>query len=390
MRLLHIITGLSIGGAERALYNILAAGLGKQNETAVISLQDAGKIGPRIQELGVPIYALHMRRGIPTPGSFMRLRRIVRELRPDIIQGWMYHGNLAASVAARLSESGRPVVAWNIRQTLYDLKSEKSLTRQVIRANRALSGRAAAIIYNSHLSRHQHEAFGFAGSRGIVIPNGFDLTRLRPDSDRGAALRRELGLSEGVLVIGHVARFHPMKDHASFLRAAKRVACENSFVRFLLVGREVSLGNPALAGIVPPDLLERFVFLGERSDVHRLMQAMDLLATSSAWGEGFPNVLGEAMACGVPCVTTDVGDSADIVGDSGIVVPASDSGALANGLLEILNKSHEERRALGQRARARIEANYAVSRIVSQYAETYESLGAYHAHNERGELDEQR
>lgn len=370
MKILHVITGLSTGGAEQALYNVLAGGLGQRYETAVLSLLDEGGTGLRIRELGLPVYALHMRRGIPTSGTVMRLRRIVRELQPDTIQGWMYHGNLAASVAARLT-SRRPTVVWNIRHSLYDLKAEKPLTRQVIRANRVLSVGPAAIVYNSHLSRSQHEAFGLAGSRATVIPNGFDLERLRPDPETGAAVRRELGLPADAIVVGHVARLHPMKDHASFLRAAVRVARENPSVRFLLVGRDVSPDNPALTGIVPPDLMVRFVFLRERSDVQRLIQAMDVFCVSS-WSEAFPNVLGEAMACSVPCVTTDVGDSGDIVHDTGIVVPPSDTDALARALEAMVRKSPEERQALGRVAREHIQGHYCLDSVVERYAALYQ------------------
>jgi glycosyltransferase involved in cell wall biosynthesis len=165
-----------------------------------------------------------------------------------------------------------------------------------------------------------------------------------------------------------------MKDHASFLWAAVQVARANPTARFLMVGREVSPDNPALAGIVPPDCIDRFVFTGERSDVHRLMQATDVLATSSAWGEAFPNVLGEAMACGVPCVATDVGDSAAIVGDTGIILPPSDTGALAAGLKAMLQKSPRERQALGRAARQRVQASYSLDSVVAQYTDMYQTL----------------
>lgn len=373
MKALHIITGLTTGGAERALYNLLAGGLGQPAETAVLSLQDEGAMGGRIRALGVPVHGLHMRRGLPTPAIILGLRQMVRAFRPDVIQGWMYHGNLAASLAGRLAP-GRPAVAWNIRHSLYDPGAEKTLTRQVIRANRLWSSGPKAIIYNSRLSRTQHEAFGFRGSRAVVVPNGFDTWRLRPDPETGAAVRSELGLPEGALVVGHVARFHPMKDHASFLRAAVRVAGEDPAVRFLLAGRNVSPENPALAGIVPPSLLERFVFAGERRDAHRLMRAMDVLATSSAWGEAFPNVLGEAMACGVPCVATDVGDSAAIVGETGVVVPPSNTAALAEGLEAMVRRSPADRQALGRAARERVEARYNLDSVVAQYADLYQTL----------------
>ncbi len=374
MKVLHVITGLSTGGAERALYNLLSGGLAARDGVAVLSLRDEGTYGPRIRDLGVPVYTLGMRRGLPGPAAITRLYMLVGELRPDMIQGWMYHGNLAATLAGWLAP-GRPAVAWNIRHSLYSLTDEKPLTRQVIRANRRLSGRTDSIVYNSCLSREQHEAFGFLADRGRMIPNGFDTDNLQPSRELGQLVRRDLAIPEDALVIGHVARFHPMKDHASFLRAAVQVAIAMPNTRFLLAGRNVDLENAALFGIVPSDFVGRFYFMGERDDVPALMQAMDVFCQSS-WSEAFPNVLGEAMALGVPCVVTDVGDSRDIVADTGITVPCSDSEALARGLMAMLSKQDDVRRALGRAARARVEANYALPRIVGEYQGLYEALAS--------------
>lgn len=373
VRVLHIITSLFTGGAERVLTNVLAGGHSRFAQPAVVSLKDEGTMGAYLRNSGVLVTKIEMNGAISSPRVLLKLLSVVRGFRPDFIQGWMYHGNLAASVAARFAP-GKPAVAWNIRHSLYDLKAEKPVTRQVIRANRILSKGADSIIYNSRLARAQHERLGFQERRGIVIPNGFDCDRLRPDVGTGMAVRHEVGFSAAEVVIGNVARFHPMKDHASFLRAAVRVAQENPSVRFLLVGREVSPDNPALAGIVPPELLERFVFTGERSDAHRLMQAMDVLIISSAWGEAFPNVLGEAMACGVPCVATDVGDSAYIVQDAGIVVPPSDTDALVGALDAMIRKGREERRALGRAARKRVQSHFSLDSVVAQYGDLYETL----------------
>lgn len=372
MTVLHIITGLGTGGAERALMNVLAGGLARRFDSAVLSLKDEGTIGGNIEALGVPVYALGMRAGLPSAHVVRRLFRILRELRPDVIQGWMYHGNLAASISAHLAP-GAPKVVWNIRQCLYQLKTEKLLTRQVIRVNRSLSSGAAVIVYNSRLSREQHEAFGFSRERAVVIPNGFDVEELQRSSGTGAAVRQELGLSAKLTVVGHVARLHPMKDHASFLRAAVSIARERPDVQFLLVGRDVFPDNQNLKGIVPPDLLDRFVFAGERVDAQRLMQAMDVFCSSS-WSEAFPNVLGEAMATGVPCVATDVGDSADIVGDTGIVVPPSDSQLLADSLTSVIRMSGDARRTLGSLARQRVERYYSLENVVREYETLYKGL----------------
>lgn len=371
-KVVHIITGLTTGGAERALYNLLSGGLARRFDCAVVSLCDAGTFGARIEALGVPVHALGMRSGLPRPSALTRLYHVIRKIYPDVVQGWMYHGNLAASVATQMALK-RPALAWNVRQSLYGLAGEKPLTRQVIRANRWFSCGTDAVLYNSRISREQHESFGFARARGQVIPNGFDLKHLGADAEIGLRVRREFGIPAEALVVGHVARFHPMKDHASFLRAAVRVADEMPATYFLMIGRGVSPDNPALVGIVPSRLMERFCFPGERQDVSDLMRAMDVFCLSSN-SEAFPNVLGEAMACGLPCVTTDVGDSADVVGDTGIVVPPRDDEGLARGVLTMLSKPSEERRALGRAARARIERCYALPGIVEQYAVLYEIL----------------
>lgn len=373
MRVLHVITGLGVGGAERTLFNLLRGGLSERSDTAVVSLLDKGKLGEPIRKLGVPVYLLGMRRRWPGPRVVRRLRSIMRETSPDLIQGWMYHGNLAASGASKLSP-GRPAVVWNVRHSLCRLEAEKPLTRQIIRANRLLSRGVQGIIYNSRLSCGQHSHFGFYDRRARVIPNGFDLERLQAVREIGQEVRAELGLASDVLVVGHVARFHPMKDQAGFLRAAVQVARVLPHVRFLVMGREVSIENPALTGIIPSELLERFVFIGERHDTERFMQAMNILVSSSAWGEAFPNVLGEAMACEVPCVATDVGDSADIVGDTGFIVPPSDRGALTEGLLAMLGKDTAERERLGREARDRVARYYSLPRTVERYAGLYEDL----------------
>ena len=373
MRIVHTITGLSTGGAERALYNVLSGGLATRFESAVISLRDRGAFGERIEALGVPVHALGIRHGIPGPAALLRLRSLVRELRPDVVQGWMYHGNLAASVAAAMAP-GRPAVAWNVRHSLYRLEDEKRSTQWVIRAGRKLSSRPDAIIYNSRLSRAQHEAFGFAAARGRVIPNGFDLASLGPDADVRARMRQELGIPDGATVVGHVARFHPMKDHAGFLRTAVAVAHSVPQTHFLVVGREVNPENPALAGIVPPELLSRFHFPGERDNVPDYMRAMDLFCTSSAWGEAFPNVIGEAMATELPCVVTDVGDSKNIVDDTGVVVPPGDGKALESCLREMLQKDRGERLAMGKAARARMAAEYALPKVVDAYEDLYQEI----------------
>lgn len=373
MKVIHIITGLATGGAEKALYNLLHGGLIDSFDNYVISLSDIGTIGPQIRGLGVPVIVLGMRGGRPSLSGFIRLLRVIKEIHPEVIQGWMYHGNLAATLARRIA-SGRISLVWNIRQSLYDLRHEKPLTQSVIRLNSVFSKSPDVLLYNSRLSRKQHETFGFASCKGQVIPNGIDIRSFRFSGEARSCVRSELDIPEAARVVGHVARLHPMKDHVTFLRAAAAIALRRPEVHFLLSGRDVSLDTKALQQLIPWQLRKRFHLVGEHHNIPELLSAMDIFCLSSAWGEGFPNVIGEAMATGLPCVATDVGDSAMVVGDTGVIVPPQDEVALVTGIEKLLAMSQEERRTLGTSARSRIESNYTLGEIVKQYTAMYKKL----------------
>lgn len=375
MRVVHIITGLGTGGAERALYNLLQGGLSEEFDSHVISLGDEGTMGVRIEALGVPVSTLGMRSGKPSIASILKLRRLVKTLQPGLIQGWMYHGNLAASLA-RFFCAGKTSVLWNVRHSLYHIEKEKMLTRQVIRVNRFLSKSVDSLLYNSRLSREQHERFGFAGSHGKVIPNGINCQQFTFSVDARRRIRSELSIPEEALVLGHVARFHPIKDHANFLQAAVLVLEKYPDTHFILSGSGVELHNAEIQRYIPRLQQGQFHLLGERSDIAEVMSAMDILSNSS-WGEAFPNVLGEAMAIGIPCVATDVGDSSFIVGDCGVVVPSKDKVALSEGLESLLAMSRLERCALGERARERVKKEFTLVAIVQQYAELYKTIIPY-------------
>lgn len=371
-RILHVITSLSTGGAQRALYNLLASGIADKFECAVVSLQDIGVFGKAISEIGIPVYALNFRQGIPMLCALAHLRDIVRRFRPDIVQGWMYHGNFAASLGAKLAAQS-PSVMWNVRHSLYRLADEKRSTQWVIRAGRFLSSTPAKIIYNSQVSRQQHEVFGFSQRNSVVIPNGFDMTKWSPDGEIGMRKRLDLGIPTAAFVVGHVARFHPMKDHVTFLRAALNVAVLRPNVHFVLIGEKVDIRNPILSEILPAELLSRFHFLGNRKDVQDLMRAMDFFCQSS-WSEAFPNVIGEAMAIGLPCVVTDVGDSAYVVGKAGIVVSPRNVNALTDAMLQLESMPIADLKVMGEIARTRVADHFCLPKIVDFYKETYDSV----------------
>ena len=370
LRVLHVISGLRTGGAEAMLYKLAAALDPSRFENRVVSLLDCGTYGPRLEALGVRVAALHLDKG--------RLLRRVRELgtvvssfRPQIIQGWMYHGNLAGTLARRIA-AARSVLVWNIRQSLYDLDREKGTTALAIVVGATLSRLPHAIVYNSAESAGQHERRGYSSARRRLIPNGFDCALFRPDAEARDRMRRSLGFTQEP-VVGFIARYHPMKDHRGFLRAAALVRNQIPTVRFVMVGAGVDPSNPDLRAVIASLQLERAVkLLGERPDVPDLLNAMDVLACASAWGEAFPNVLGEAMACGLPCVATDVGDSARVIADAGFVVAPRDYESLAHSLCSLLSMRHEQRLDLGAAARRRITDNYSISAVARQYEALYE------------------
>lgn len=363
---LHIITGLNVGGAERALYTLITGGLRETVGHQVISLTGGGHYGPLLRGAGVPVTCLNMVPGRASLRSALRLRRAVRAAAPDIIQGWMYHGNLAASAARRLARPGA-VTSWNIRQSLEGFSELKSSTRAIINLGAHLSGGAEAVLYNSARARLQHEARGYASARSQIIPNGFDARKWTPDPGARHRLRQEVGLPADATIIGFVGRGHRDKDIPNLMSAFRHVSMTDQTAHLVCVGSDIEERYSSSRGD------GRISYLGQRHDIEHLMPGFDLLCLSSSF-EGFPNVIGEAMACGIPCVTTDVGDAATVVADTGWVTPSRDSAALADALLQALAASPEERWARGQAARARIKAHYSLESVVDQYRALYARL----------------
>jgi glycosyltransferase involved in cell wall biosynthesis len=366
MKVLHIITDLDTGGAEMMLYKLLSSLQDEKLNSSVISLIGRGSITEKIETLGVKVESLDLKQGArPSWKAIKKLRQLIQSSNPDIVQGWMYHGNIAATIAVFLfNPMCRKVkLFWNIRQTLYNLKQEKLQTRWLIVLGRWLTFIPKSIIYNSNLSVEQHCNIGYSVKKTKMIPNGFDLQKFYPDQNNYQQFRKELKLSKSAILIGHISRLHPMKDHATLLRAIDRITehisdfDSDQEVIFLLIGFGVTSklsNNTAIR------------FLGGRSDIPKIMSSLDILVSSSAWGEGFPNVIGEAMASEVPCVVTDVGDSAYIVGKYGKVCPIGDDQCIARSLLQLI-EDKQNRNTLGKGARQRIEENYSMDKIKKEY-----------------------
>jgi len=381
MKIMHVITGLKTGGAEMMLFKLLATRDRRQFRHEVVSLQGGGAIANKISRLGIPITSLDMNSGRPRLSGFLKLRTTISKVRPDILQGWMYHGNLAASLG-NLGRREKIPVVWNIRHSLSDLANEKPSTRVVMKIGAVCSNLAASIVYNARTSLQQHESFGFSNRNSIVIPNGFDIEHFKPSRQLKRKTLQSIGIGEGKIVIGQVARYHPSKGHTAFLRSVAVLSKQHPNVRFLLAGAGIENSNTALAALISElELKDKVFLLGERTDMHAIIASLDILCVAS-YGEGFSNAIGEAMACAVPCVVTDVGDSAWIVGQTGIVAPARNHQALAMALTRMLDENQYNRHRLGWSARQRIINKFSLDQCKRKYELLYTSLTSRTLHAE--------
>ncbi len=376
MKIAFVITDLSTGGAETMLLKLLQHLDRRHFEPHVFSLTTEGEIGPRIADLQIPVLTLGMRSGLPNPGRVLALTRYLRRLAPDVVQTWMYHADLIGGLAARLAGCGK--VAWAIRNSNLDEQLTKRSTSLVVKVCASLSfWLPAQILSCSTRAGTVHAAAGYRADKIHVIPNGFDLGRFRPDAAARQSVRAELGVPPETPLVGLIARYDPQKNHAGFIEAAALVHANMPESHFLLAGSGVDADNVALHEAIRAQALGSSVhLLGRRDDMPRLMAALDVLASSSTYGEAFPNVLGEAMACGVPCVVTDVGDSAEIVGETGRVVQVGDLDGLAHHIVDVLRLPSAQRTALGLQARARVQANYEIGQVARLYEVCYERLAA--------------
>lgn len=376
IRIAFVLTELTLGGAEMMLWKLLSRIDRTRFDVSVVALSSrTDMMLQRFEAIGVPCKLLDMSSRADLP-VLRRLAVTLGKLRPHIVQGWMYHGN-AASTFASLLLRPQPAVLWNVRGTL-NLSQEKWLSVCMIRFSGVISRLPTLIVNNSAASAEEHErCLGYPAAKRVVVPNGFDMQVFRPSQAARDALRQQLGLSPDTRLVGLIGRYHPMKDHATFIRAAALLSARQRGVHYVLAGDNIDSENSQLRQLIAESGLSNVVhLLGTREDMPQVTAALDVSTSSSCAGEGFPNVVGEAMSCGVPCVVTDVGDSASVVGDSGKIVPPQDPQALANALDEILATSEEERLALGRRARQRILHHFSLDAVVARYEKLYREVYA--------------
>ncbi len=374
-KVLFLIKSLEYGGAERQLVE-LAKGLNRKGHPVTVAVfYPGGPLEPDLAAEGIPVLSLDKRGRWEMFGFFWRLIRLVRGTRPEIIHGYLTMSNILTVLIKGFFPGTR--VVWGLRASNMDLDEYDWLERLTSRLERWLAPGADLVIANSNAGRDYAISKGFPKDKILVIPNGLDTNRFRPDPEAGRRVREEWGVGDRQKLIGLVARLDPMKDHSTFLQAAARLAAERQEVKFVCVGdgpeeyrrRLLSFGRELGLG-------ERLIWAGARGDMPVVYNAFDIGTLSSSFGEGFPNVVAEAMACGVPCVVTDVGDSAWIVGDTGFVAPPKNPEALAAGWVAALNLQVENPALAARRARDRIVANFGSEKLAERTSQALEALRA--------------
>jgi glycosyltransferase involved in cell wall biosynthesis len=374
MKIVHIITGLNDGGAEAVLYRLCK--YDTTNTHVVISMMDQGKYGPLLRECGVDVYCLGMpRRRLKLKGLNL-LRKHLKEEKPDVIQTWMYHGDLFGGVIARIS--GYKSICWGIHHSTLEKGKSARSTILVAKLCSLLSHVVPAkIICCSQRAAAVHQQLGYRENKIVVIPNGYDLDHFSPNLEARQRHRAEWGIDDNLPLLGMVARYDPQKDHVNLIKALGMLKKSGKEFRCVLVGTGMDLSNSELVALIEgEDIEDRVLLLGRRHDIQEVMNAIDLHILSSSYGEAFPNVLAEAMACGTPCITTDVGDAALIVGGTGWVVPPKTPEALAgaiSGAIEEMQKSeHWEKRKIA--ARKRIYENFSIQAILEAYVREWQEV----------------
>jgi len=357
IKVMHVITGLRTGGAERMLERLVLARRNRRIAHRIVSLIPGGAVEDGLTRAGVPVVSLGMRRKFPDPRAVLRLARLIRAEKPDVVQSWLYHADLVATLALLLSGRRRKTkLFWNLRCSSMEGAARSFAQKAALYACTWLSRVPDAVIANSEAGRAFHESIGYRPRRFLVIDNGIDAALYHADETARRELRAELGIPDSQFLIAMVARLDPVKDHATFLKALELAPGAAA----LLIGEGTESLPPS------PDIRR----LGERGDVARLLAACDLVVSSST-SEGFPNALLEGMAAGLPAVATDAGDSARIVGDTGRIVPVGDAAALAAAIRLLLGEGPGNRQARRAAARARATETFGLPRMVAAFDALY-------------------
>lgn len=350
-----LIRSLNVGGAERQV-SVLAKGLHKRGYKVTIGVfYSGGALEEDLLQAGVSIYPLQKKGRWDLLGWFFRYVKAIRDVNPDVVYSFLTTSNIVA-ILGRLFVS-KPVV-WGIRASDMKFRNYDWLAGLSAWFEGKLSRYVQTIIFNSRFSRNYHESLGYSLNHAIVIPNGIDTETFKVDLNSRKSIRHKLGIPEDATVVGMLARVDPMKDYETYVTAVRVLCSQYKNLYFIAAGAGT---DTALWADVPPQFLK----LGIWKDVSGLLNVLDIMVLCSAFGEGFSNSLGEAMACGIPTIATDVGDAAYIVGDQGVIIPPKNPQALIEAIMFQLKQFPSK-----DEIRNRIVANFSVSQMVDQTLKT--------------------
>lgn len=374
MKVLHVIVGLNNGGAEAVLCRLASAEQKCGSHHHVVSLMDRGMYADQLEQAGVVVSTLNMPRGKVTVAGLWKLYQVIRQVQPDVVQTWMYHADLIGGVVARLA--GVRALAWGIRHANHDPAQNSRVTLLITRLCAHLSGWVPRKIVSCSIEATRlHQALGYRADKFADIPNGYALDALKPDSHSRCTVREAIAIAQDVFVFGMVARYDPQKDHQNLINALSQVKHAGHKFVCLLVGVGMDSSNaPLMAALENAGIAQQVRLLGPRNDIPALMNALDVHVLSSL-GEAFPNVLAEAMASGTPCVSTNVGDAALIIGDYGWVVEARNPELLAGALMQAKTQFDTDQQAwlvLQRACRSHIVSNFELSQMCARYRQVWQ------------------
>ena len=375
--ILHVITDLNTGGAELMLLRLVreqSQSPGNPHRHRVISLRTVGPVGERIRAAGIEVEAMAMigLRGFVR--GFPRLVRRIRRVRPDIVQTWMYHADLLGGIAARLAGCRR--ILWGVR--VADIFPAMGVSRSALWSRRIcgwLSSRLPnRIVYVAEAARAVHERLGYDSSRSVVVQNGYAVPGAADRLGWRERGRAELGLAPDAVLVGTAGRFSPQKGFRGFIETGAALARSRPGLCFLMAGRGIDRANVELQGwIEATGMAERFHLIGETDDIQQWLATLDVFALKSL-GEGFPNIVAEAMTVEVPCVVTDVGDAGLLIGTTGAVTQPGDHRAFSAAIARLVDAPPEEREVLGRAARKRVRQLFSVEDVSARYSALYAEL----------------
>ncbi|NQV81969.1 MAG: glycosyltransferase [Alphaproteobacteria bacterium] len=369
LRIAHIITSLEPHGAQRVLQQVVTRLPADSFASTCISLRTIDPRQSLAMPVDVPAIGLGMSPGRP-PYQAAKLVSLLRRIRPDIIQTWLYHADLAGFFASFFVPSA--ALVWNIRCSDMEPWRPEQRPSLLLRGLRMSSHRPDAVVVNSRAGMTHHKKMGYKVRNWSLIPNGFDTQRFVPNTALRKTGRLRLGIDPQEVVLGIAARFHIMKGHETLFRALSMLP---SPPRLVLFGSGPEAEIERLKSSARQfGVAERLIWAGHWNDIECAYNAIDWLVSASSFGEGFPNVVAEAMSCGTPCLVTNVGDSIDIVGTTGLTVSSGSADQMADAIHKIVALSASERTAMGAAARNRVEREYSIPGMVARYADLYRSL----------------